>query len=379
MTINLRAPALLPTLPGRAYSDPEFFALEQERLFARSWSAVALAADVAPGSFVEVELAGESVLVLRDHSGSVRSFFNVCRHRGSRLCTETAGALERFIRCPYHAWTYGLDGRLIAGPGIKSMEAADLEGFGLEPVATHVWQGQIWCCLDPRPPSFDASVVVQAERRLGSLAVLDRYGLDELVLASRRTYEIAANWKLLIENFMECYHCATIHPELTNTLPEFRTGVGTQNQPGSSAAFADTVEAFTLSGRGGLGLLPGLSGDDDRRYYGMTLLPQVFFNLLPDHVVVHRMRPVAVDRSVIVCDWLVERGQPASPGFAPHDTIALFDRVNLQDFVACERCQKNMSSRRYAGGGVLAATEHHLAVFHSYVLDAVGATRASLT
>jgi Rieske 2Fe-2S family protein len=178
---------------------------------------------------------------------------------------------------------------------------------------------------------------------------------------------------------MECYHCATIHPELTNTLPEFRTGVGTQNRPGSSAAFADTVEAFTLSGRGGLGILPGLSADDDRRYYGMTLLPQVFFNLLPDHVVVHRMQPVAVDRSVIVCDWLVERGQPASPGFAPHDTIALFDRVNLQDFMACERCQKNMPSRLYAGGGVLTATEHHLAAFHSYVLDAVGATRASLT
>ncbi len=379
MTINLRAPALVPTLPGRAYSDPEFFALERERLFARTWSAVALAADLVAGSYVEVEVAGESVLVLRDHSGAVRSFFNVCRHRGSQLCTETSGALERFIRCPYHAWTYALDGRLIAGPGIKSMEAADLERFGLEPVATHIWQGQIWCCLDPRPPSFDASVVAQAERRLGSLAVLDRYGLDELVLASRRTYEIAANWKLLIENFMECYHCATIHPELTNTLPEFRTGVGTQNQPGSSAAFADTVEAFTLSGRGGLGLLPGLSADDDRRYYGITLLPQVFLNLLPDHVVVHRMRPVAVDRSVIVCDWLVERGRPGAPGYAPQDTIALFDRVNLQDFVACERCQKNMTSRVYARGGVLTATEHHVAAFHSYLLDAVGATRASLT
>ncbi len=151
MTINLRAPALVPTLPGRAYSDPEFFALERERLFARSWSAVALAADVARGSFIEVELAGESVLVLRDHSGAVRSFFNVCRHRGSRLCTEASGALERFIRCPYHAWTYALDGRLIAGPGIKLMEATDLEGFGLEPVATHVWQGQN--LVLPRPPA----------------------------------------------------------------------------------------------------------------------------------------------------------------------------------------------------------------------------------
>jgi Rieske 2Fe-2S family protein len=259
------------------------------------------------------------------------------------------------------------------------MEGADQEAFGLEPVATRVWQGQIWCCVDPWPPSFDDSIVAQAERRLGSLAVLDRYGLDGLVLASRRTYEVAANWKLLIENFMECYHCATIHPELTNTLPEFRTGVGTQNQPGSSAAFADTVEAFTLSGRGGLGLLPGLSADDDRRYYGMTLLPQVFVNLLPDHVVVHRMQPVAVDRSVIVCDWLVDRGRPGAPGYDPQDTIALFDRVNLQDFLACERCQKNMSSRLYADGGVLAATEHHLADFHSYVLGAVGASRASLT
>ena len=146
------------TLPGRAYSDPEFFALERERLFARSWSAVALAADVVPGSFVEVELAGEGLLVLRDPSGAVRSFFNVCRHRGSRLCTETSGTLERLIRCPYHAWTYALDGRLVAGPGIKSMEEADLEALGLEPVATHVWQGQIGAASTPgRPRSTSLS------------------------------------------------------------------------------------------------------------------------------------------------------------------------------------------------------------------------------
>jgi len=154
MTINLRAPASVPHAAGRAYSDPEFFALERERLFARSWSAVHWRPTLPPGAFVEVELAGESVLVLRDHSGAFRSFFNVCRHRGSRLCTEISGHLERFIPLSLPAWTYALDGRLIAGPGIKSMEAADLEGFGLEPVATHVWQGQIWCCLDPRPPSF---------------------------------------------------------------------------------------------------------------------------------------------------------------------------------------------------------------------------------
>jgi Rieske 2Fe-2S family protein len=246
------------------------------------------------------------------------------------------------------------------------------------PVATRLWQGQVWCCVDPTPPSFEESVVAQVERRLGSLAVLDRYELDGLVLATRRTYEVAANWKLLIENFMECYHCATIHPELTNTLPEFRTGVGTQNEPGSSAAFGDTVEAFTLSGRGGLGLLPGLSADDDRRYYGMTLLPQMFLNLLPDHIVVHRMQPVAVDRSIIVCDWLVDRDQPGAPGYDPRDTVALFDRVNLQDFTACERCQKNMSSRLYAGGGVLAATEHHIADFHNYVLGTLGTSRSSL-
>lgn len=113
-----------------------------------------------------------------------------------------------------------------------------------------------------------------------------------------------ANWKLIVENFMECYHCATIHPELTEVLPEFADGYAAQYYVGHGAEFAEEVTGFTVDGQGGFGALAGVDAEHDRRYYAITINPQVFLNLVPDHVIFHRMYPVAVDRTIVECDWL---------------------------------------------------------------------------
>jgi Rieske 2Fe-2S family protein len=165
---------------------------------------------------------------------------------------------------------------------------------------------------------------------------------------------------------MECYHCATIHPELTEVLPEFAGGYAAQYFVGHGALFGDGIEGFTVDGSQGLDRIPTVADDQDRRYYAITIKPQVFVNMVPDHVIVHRMFPKAPDRTVVECDWLyladvVESGRDVEK------SVELFHRVNQQDFEACEKTQPSMSSRLYRDGGVLVPSEHHLGAFHQWL------------
>jgi Rieske 2Fe-2S family protein len=372
MTEQLPA-SLLRTLPGSAYTDPVTFAREQERIFEQMWFCAVRAADLgAPGSFRTVQVGRESVLVTRARDGSVRAFLNICRHRGARLCTEESGQVKRAFQCAYHAWTYGLDGTLVAAPNLTRMPDIDRTAYGLLPVGVREWLGYVWVCLADEPPSFEADVVGAATERLGDPEAIGRYQTEQLTVGRRIRYDVRANWKLIVENFMECYHCATIHPELTDVLPEFAGGYAAQSYVGHGAEFAEEVHGFTVDGSPGTVRIPGVSAEQDRRYFAITIRPQVFVNLVPDHVIVHRMYPLAVDRTVVECDWLflpevVEAGTDLSR------SVELFHRVNTQDFDACERCQPAMDSRGYADGGVLVPSEHHIGAFHSWVTDRLAA------
>lgn len=367
MTATELPPSLIRTLPGSCYTDPQIFALEQENIFERMWFCAVRTADLeAPGRFRTVQVGRESVLVTRARDNTVRAYLNICRHRGARLCTEESGEVRRAFQCAYHAWTYGLDGRLIAAPNLTRMPDVDRTAFGLVPVHVREWLGYAWVCLADEPPSFEDDVMAAATERLGDPDAIDRYQVEELALGRRIRYEVRANWKLIIENFMECYHCATIHPELTEVLPEFADGYAAQYYVGHGAEFAGEAEGFTVDGSAGVDRIPTLAEEQDRRYYAITVKPQVFINLVPDHVIVHRMYPLAADRTVVECDWLflkdvVEAGRDVSR------SVELFHRVNVQDFEACERCQPAMDSRAYRAGGVLVPSEHHIGAFHEWV------------
>ncbi|MUL42870.1 aromatic ring-hydroxylating dioxygenase subunit alpha [Streptomonospora sp. PA3] len=367
------APAeLLATLPGRYYTDPAVFAREQERIFEARWFCAVRSADLArPGAFRTAAVGRESVLVCRNRSGEVRAFLNVCRHRGARLCTAESGEVRRSLQCPYHAWTYDLDGRLAAAPNMADMPGVDRRERGLIGVHVAEWLGYVWVCLADDPPSFEETVRQAVAARLGDEHAVERYGVAELALGRRVSYDVAANWKLVIENFMECYHCGTIHPELTDVLPEFAEGYAAQYYVGHGAEFGEGVAGFTVDGGAGFGRLDGLAEEQDRRYYAVTVPPQVFVNLVPDHVIVHRMFPLAPDRTLIECDWLYSPDVVYS-GVDLSRSVELFDRVNRQDFAACERCQPAMSSRAYRDGGVLVPVEHHIAAFHTWVGELLG-------
>jgi phenylpropionate dioxygenase-like ring-hydroxylating dioxygenase large terminal subunit len=360
-------PSLMATLPGRHYTNPSIFALERSRIFESMWIAAARVSELdAPGRFKTVEIGGESVLLVRGRDGRLRAFFNICRHRGAKLCTEPAGAVRRALQCPYHAWTYDLDGKLIAAPNLTRMRDIDRTEYGLVPVHLREWLGYAWVCLAEEPPSFDETVRDAVTTRLGEDTAIDRWRLADLEVGHRIVYEVKANWKLIVENFMECYHCATIHPELTEVLPEFADGYAAQYYVGHGAEFGAEIEGFTVDGSAGFGTLEHIDENHDRRYYAVTVNPQVFINLVPDHVIFHRMYPLAPDRTIVECDWLYAADVVARDDDVSR-SVELFHRVNQQDFDACERCQPAMSSRIYAHGGVLVPSEHHIGAFHQWV------------
>ncbi|MEV6488132.1 aromatic ring-hydroxylating dioxygenase subunit alpha [Actinoplanes sp. NPDC051633] len=364
--------SLIPTLAGHYYTDSALFAAEQSTVFEAMWFCVVRGEDIAtPGSFRTVDVGRESILVTRSSWGAARAFLNVCRHRGARLCDAAEGAVKRTFRCMYHAWAYDLDGKLVAAPNLVKMPDVDRVEYGLRRVHVREWLGYVWVCLADEPPSFADDVMGACVERLGDLASIERYRLEDLTVGRRIRYDVAANWKLVIENFMECYHCSTIHPELTHVLPEFAGGYAAQYYVGHGAEFGPGIEGFTVDGSAGQSTIGTIDAAQDRRYYAITIKPQVFINLVPDHAIVHRMFPLAADRTVIECDWLFTPEVVAS-GADLDPSVELFDRVNRQDFEACERCQPGMSSRAYRDGGVLVPSEHHIGAFHDWIRARIG-------
>ncbi len=331
------------------------------------WFAVARSSDLATaGQFVTKQVGRENVIIVRGRDGNLRAFLNVCRHRGARLCQEESGQVRRNIQCMYHAWTYGLDGALVAAPNLTKMTDINRSEYGLVTVHLREWLGYAWVCLADEPPSFEDEVIGAADERLGGTDVIGGWQVDELAVGKRITYDVKANWKLIIENFMECYHCATIHPELTEMLPEFAQGNAAQMFVGHGAVFAEDALGFTVDRSEGQQNIPGVDEDHDRRYYAITVKPTVFINLVPDHVIFHRMfpmRPTGPWLSAIgsTCrTW--SRPRPISPA-----RWSFFDLVNRQDFAACEACQPAMASKAYSRGGVLVPSEHHINEFHAWV------------
>ena len=348
------------------YYDPTIYAREQECIFACMWVyAGHISTLPAPGDYRVVQLANESVIVVRDRQSKLHAFLNVCRHRGSRLCSETAGSLKGSIQCRYHAWTYGLDGNLLGAPNILNLEEFDRSAYGLHPVALEVWQGMIWLNLSDNPLSLEEQMADPVVHKFGGNGPIERYAIADLKVAHMITYEVQANWKLIMENTLECYHCGPMHPELCDLLPMYRTG-RVDNDGG--AVLAENVEAFSMTGKASRPPLPGLQVEDRRRYYGFFGMPNVFINLLSDHIAIDSLQPVAPDRTIVTSQWLFDPAEMAKPEFDPMDAVEILDLVNRQDWEVCEMAQQGTTSRAFINGGNYVPLEHHIRSFVEYVL-----------
>ncbi len=349
--------SLEPTLPRDAYTSPEFFAHERDRIFAREWVLVGREEALAQaGDCLEATVGGESLLVVRGEDGTLRAFFNVCRHRGSALTRGDGGAdgvpapchLGKAIRCPYHSWTYALDGSLRAAPFLEEALAGRKEQFGLYPAGIAEWGGFIFVHLEPDVARMRAHTLNTQFGR--SMSVLKNYPLAHLRSARRIVYDVAANWKVIVENYNECYHCAGVHPELCKVVPAFREQGGGGLDWEHGVPHREGAVTFTASGQTTRAPFPGLDRYERIRHKGELIYPNLMLSAAMDHVTTFTLFPLAPDRTTIVCDFLFHLTEIAKPGFDPSDAVDFWDVINKQDWTVCEGVQRGMRSRRFTHG-----------------------------
>jgi len=339
------------TLAGRYYTSAEVFAEERERIFAARWICVGREESLAgPGAYLLAEVAGESLIVVRDKT-TLRAFYNVCRHRGTRLCEAATGRFKESIQCQYHAWTYGLDGRLIGAPHMNEVEGFDKKAHPLHAAAIATWQGFIFVSLAAAPAPL-AEVLSPLNGRF------DRFNLVSLKVVRRIEYEVRANWKLILQNYNECLHCPTIHPELTTKLPytsgandlvegPFLGGYMEIKAPHESATMSGRYCALPLAGRTD-GQTEGRAETARAFYY--ALFPTMMLSLHPDYAVYYTVWPKSPGESKVVCEWMVHPDAPEQPGYNIADAEEFWDRTNRQDWRICEQSQLGISSRMYQPG-----------------------------
>ena len=338
-------PATARTLPAEFYVARGRFDREMQQLFARMWLAAGRVEQVEPaGRFFVREVLGERVIITSSASG-IRAFFNVCRHRGTALCVDDAGTFPGAIQCPYHAWTYDLDGRLIGAPHMDDVPHFVKADYPLHHVATGVWDGHIFINLSGDGPSL--------EQQLGGLPEKFRpWRMDELRLGHRIVYDVKANWKLLVQNYSECLHCPGVHPAL-NRLSHYLSG---ENEPlratymGGRMDLRPGVETMSRDGTRRRACLPGLSADDRRRVFYYAIFPNMLLSLHPDYMLVHTLWPIGPDRTINICEWHFQPDEVARRDFDPSDAVEFWDMTNRQDWHVCELSQAGISSRAYAPG-----------------------------
>jgi len=339
------APVAARTLPGRYYTDPAHFARELEKVHLEMWLYAGRSEGLAePGAFTLCEVGRESAIVTRDDAGALVAHHNVCRHRGTRICT-TPGSFPGHIRCPYHGWTYGLDGALLGAPHMDRTEGFRREDFPLKRVAVGEWDGHLFVSFAERPEPLSAHLGPLLER-------FRPWGMERLRRAFRREYEVRANWKLVIQNYSECLHCPVAHP-LLSRHSHYMSGDNEPAQPtwlGGRMDLRDGVTSLTTDGTSRRAPLPGLSADDRRRVYYYAILPNLLLNLHPDYVLTFALWPQAPDRTRIVCEWLFDPDEMARPDFDPQDAVDFWEVTNREDWALSDQAQLGISSRAYEPG-----------------------------
>ena len=306
-----------PTLPGRDYWSPEIFELERERIFHSKWMCIGREEQLPnAGDYLVRSIIDESILVVHSKTGGLRAFYNVCRHRGSRLCDDPQGNVGAAIKCPYHAWAYSHEGQLIGTPNVGTEEGFDRADYPLYSVALDTWDGFIFVNLAPKPVPLLDQVGDYAKQ-------FSRYQIGNLRVGKRIEYEVAANWKIVVENYNECLHCPTVHPELTRIVPSYNRGGNYEEQSAGGDRMMEGATTFSMTGRSKLPQLPGLSDEDRRTYYGFTVFPNLVINLHSDHVMTYILEDLAPQRTRITSEFLFEEATVGADRFDSSEVVEL--------------------------------------------------------
>jgi Rieske 2Fe-2S family protein len=332
------------TLPQRYLISQEVFAKEQERIFSTQWLCAGHQSQIAKaGDYFVQKVSGESLIILRDQQGNVRGFYNVCRHRGTRL-VEKCGRFREKLQCPYHAWTYGLDGKLVGAPHMEKVNGFDRAQHSLQAVGVAIWEGFIFVNLAEDRLPLEAVFAPLAGK-------FTHWNLPKLRSARRIEYEVRANWKLIFENYSECYHCPLVHPALSQLTP-YDSAENDLREGPFLGGFMPITKGHSLTMSGKACALPvgDLQGHDAHRVFYYSIFPNMLLSLHPDYVLVHQVWPQSPERVAIFCDWLFHPEASDRPDFHPDDAVEFWDMTNRQDWHVCELSQLGIASRAYRPG-----------------------------
>ena len=353
------------TLPREAYTSTELFAWEMRNFFETSWVCLGRTEGLMrAGTRRAVRVGEESILLTRDATGTMRGFFNVCQHRGHELLAPGGSAEGSVIVCPYHGWTYKPDGSLKSAPRLGLRPGFAVSDHGLTSVRIEEWEG--WAFVNV---SGDAPALSEY---LGNLSeLLAPWAAGELIETARIDYVVEANWKLIHENYQECYHCTEIHPELCRVSPP-TSGAdlnATGMWIGGWMELEDGVETMSLTGQGGAPKLPGLSAELERRVYYLGLFPNLLISPHPDYLLSHRLEPLSPTRTRVECRTLFPMAVAEREGFDGSYAGDFWDVTNKQDWAACESIQRSAASRGFKPGPI---SEMEEAVYQFFNMIAAG-------
>ncbi|MEP6702433.1 MAG: aromatic ring-hydroxylating dioxygenase subunit alpha, partial [Betaproteobacteria bacterium] len=354
------------SLPQDFYTDPDIFQLDLAEIFYKRWVFAGVECEIpAPGDYFTLAIGPTSIIVVRDKAGAIRAFFNTCRHRGSRICMEEKGALKALV-CPYHQWTYDLTGRLI-GTG-RMHDGFDPLDYALRPVNVRTAGGTIFVCVASAPPGFDAS---------GSLieSYLAPHDLGNAKLACQTEVVVKGNWKLVMENSRECFHCPARHRELMQTfLHEYNF-----EEPGSDQVVNafwercrslglfcdDKVEddfrivrlplrkgavSSTMDGKSAVSRVLGTMPTNDAGSVRWVHFPSTFNHAFADYAILIRMLPLGPQETLFTTKWLVHHDAEAGRDYDPENLVRVWSTTNDQDKVLVERNQEGVNSAGYVPG-----------------------------
>lgn len=337
------------TLPTEYYQSEAIYQQEIAKIFHQSWLMACREEEIPnPGDYITVPVGDESILLVRDTEGKIRAHFNVCRHRGTRLCSMEKGSFRSHeIQCPYHAWRYHLNGNLKAAPMMKELAGFRTEDYPLFSAYVGLWGGFVFINLAEKPTPFEEDL-----RPL--LGKFQDWHLPELRIAHKIEYSLNCNWKLIIQNYQECYHCPGVHPLLSKWTP-FRGAVHDCFEGsviGGYMEYAEKGGGMTMDGKPASVPVCDVSGPDLQRVHYYSIYPNLLLSPHPDFVLYHRIRSLAIDKIKNDCFFLLhpdvindksrmERFQSA---------IEFWDMTNRQDWHVCEQMQLGLRSRRFKRG-----------------------------
>jgi Rieske 2Fe-2S family protein len=337
------------TLPGKYYHSQEIYEEELEKIFYKFWIYACRAEEIpAVGDYKLIEVGNESLILVRDKNDEIKAHFNVCRHRGTQLCTEPKGSFKsKSIQCPYHAWTYGLNGKLMAAPLMQDGNGFKKDDCELHQASVYVWEGFVFINLSKDPEQFE----VQMEVLIGKFA---DWKMSELQIAHHIKYELNCNWKLILQNYQECYHCPGVHPLLTQLTP-VQSAQHDASKGAVIGGFMDLTKergSMTMDGEAAAPPICDVSNEDLQRIYYYSIFPNMLLTPHPDFVMYHHITPSGPDKIINDCYWLfrpeVIADKKAQKGI--QSAVEFWDLTNKQDWTVCEQMQQGTKSQRFTRG-----------------------------